>query len=149
MLKSFISLFFCYSFILILGVSCENAKGKDYTTEEAVLKREINARLKELDSLSEKLKQNGIDPQKIHKDIEQLLLVSKDSENLQASVNMSNNYFNTLSEEHLFNKSMLVHFSSEMNGKDISLALKQNELFILNQIALEKLDQKVELKSAH
>ncbi|HQQ94456.1 MAG TPA: hypothetical protein PLQ93_07870 [Bacteroidia bacterium] len=129
-------------------MACTDTK-HDTGPEEAILQKEIDSRLKSFDSLSNELKSIGIDPTAIHLEIAQLLLVSKDVENLGASVSMSNTYFEKLADKHQFNQSMIVKLNREMAPEDISLALKQNELVVLNQIFLQKLQGHVDLKPAY
>ena len=58
---------------------------------EGMLSKEIQLRLNELLPLKDSLVVKGIDPEAIHTRFQDLLLMSKDQENLQASVNLSNN----------------------------------------------------------
>ncbi len=116
---------------------------------EGMLSKEIQLRLGELQTLKDTLLLLNIAPEAIHARFEELLLLSKDRENLQASVNLSNKYLNDLCAKHRFNSSALTQLNLDMTSTEISYLLKQNELNILNQVILQKMNRSVNLESAH
>lgn len=139
-------------FVLILLIplltSCASPE-KPQHAGEGMLSKEIQLRLNELLPLKDSLIMKSIDPDAIHTRFQDLLLMSKDQENLQASVNLSNNYLNTLCAQHQFNSSALKELNTSMSLSEISYLLKQNELNILNQVVLQKMNLNVSLESAH
>lgn len=132
----------------LLFFSCkEDAK----TTSEgsSMLVKEIQLRLNDFEKEADSLKTKGIDPNAIHTRFQELLLVSKDVENLQASVNMHKALLDEICSTHQLNRSQLLEINSSMSLEQIDLILKQNELQLFNQIWMNKLSRNVELKTAH
>lgn len=113
----------------------------------AMLVREIQDRLDGFVGLSDSLKAKKIDPSAIHKRFQELLLMSKDVENLQACVNMHKNYLDETCRVHELNRSQLLEINSSMSLEQIELVLKQNELQLLNQIWLQLFKGTIELQS--
>lgn len=131
-----------------LFASCASPEQPQHAGE-AMLSKEIQLRLNELQGLKDSLMVKGIEPEAIHTRFGDLLLMSKDHENLQAAVNLSNQYLNELCSKHQFNASALNELNTGMSLSEISYLLKQNELNILNQVMLQKLNRSVSLESAH
>lgn len=128
--------------------SCSSSQEPTYAGE-GMLSKEIQLRLNELQPLKDSLILKGIAPEAIHSRFGDLLLMSKDHENLQAAVNLSNQYVSELCTKHQFNPSALNELNTGMSLSEISFLLKQNELNILNQVVLQKLNRSVSLESAH
>jgi hypothetical protein len=134
--------------LITLLTACASPEEQKHAGE-GMLSKEIQLRLTELQSLSDSLLIKGIEPEAIHTRFQELLLMSKDHENLQASVILTNKYLNELCAEHQFNSSALKQMNTEMTLSEISYVLKQNELNILNQILLQKMNRSVSLETAH
>jgi hypothetical protein len=135
----FLAMFFCFS--------CGETE-KTFVAEENRLIKEIQQRLEELRPLKDSLSSIGIEPEAIHTRFQELLLMSKDIENPRAFINISNQYISDLCAKHEFNPSALQTLSTNFSLAEISFHLKQNELNILNQILLQKLNRIVNLETA-
>lgn len=141
--------YFFVSLTFLLSLfSCREAS-KQFDQEELMLNREIQVRLKELEPFQDTLQAMGLEPESIHKRFQDFLLMSKDVENLQASVNLSNRYLNDLCAEHRLNSSSFHILKTNLSLSEISYFLKQNELNVLNQLVFQKLNRKVNLHTAH
>lgn len=134
-------------FFVGLLISC-GPEEKQAVPGTDMLNREIQARLGDLLADSASLKGQGISPGAIHTRFQDFLLISKDVENLQASVGLHNQYLTALCTEHQFNKSQLLDLHTGMSTEEIDFTLKQNELQIFNQIWMQKLNKSIDLKSA-
>jgi hypothetical protein len=60
--------------------------------------------------------------------------MSKDVENIQASINLSKKFFDGLAVKSQINRSDFVDITNEMSLEEIATALKSNELNFFNQI---------------
>lgn len=140
-MKKCLLLLFALAFV---GCESGNALQK---IDEGVLDKEIKWRLDSLAAYKKLQESKTIDCEGIHKSIQDLILVSKDVENTKASVNLANTYLDELAQNYKLNSSMLVYLTNEMDSKQISYLLKQNELSILNAIMLQKLNIIVPLKA--
>jgi len=135
----FLAIFICFS--------CGETE-KSFIEEENRLIKEIQQRLEELRPLKDSLNKIGLEPEAIHARFQELLLMSKDVENPRACVNTSNQFVSDLCSKHGFNPSALQTLSTDFSLAEISFHLKQNELNILNQILLQKLNRIVNLETA-
>jgi hypothetical protein len=79
------------------------------------------------DSLAQRVRE-------IDKRISEFILISKDIENLAASVSLSNAYFNELSEEFKLKSSDFSSLHPQMHVNEIAVRLRQNELNLFNQL---------------
>jgi hypothetical protein len=68
--------------------------------------------------------------------INDFILLSKDVENLGASVQLSNEYFQELAAEFTMNSADFGPVATNMHVNEISVILKKNELNFLNQLVL-------------
>jgi hypothetical protein len=71
------------------------------------------------------------------KEINNIILLSKDVENLGASVYLGNACFKKLAKQEGFNNSDFTELTTGMHVNDIATVLKQNELNFLNQLLLK------------
>lgn len=140
-MKKCLLLLFALAFV---GCESGNALQK---IDEGVLDKEIKWRLDSLTAYTKLQESKTIDCAGIHKRIQDLILLSKDIENTKASISIANAYLDELSQSYMLNSSMLVYLSKEMDSKQISYLLKQNELSILNTIMLQKLNITIPLKA--
>lgn len=136
-------------FISLLFLSAFSCKENTQTNTEgsAMLVKEINSRLLELENKADSLKKTGIDPSAIHSRFQELLLMSKDVENLQASVNLHKTYLDEVCQAHGLNRSQLLEINSSMDLEQIDLIFKQNELQLLNQVWMRKLEGNIKLET--
>jgi hypothetical protein len=70
----------------------------------------------------------------IDKEINNIILLSKDIENIQASVSKANTFFLALATTYKINDSDFTKINTAMHVDEISSVLKQNELSFLNQV---------------
>jgi hypothetical protein len=75
--------------------------------------------------------------QKIHKHVNELILLSKDIENPGASVHLANSFFNEQAEKYNLIASDFREISKDHHMDEIAEALRQNELNLLNQLILK------------
>jgi hypothetical protein len=73
----------------------------------------------------------------IHKRVGELLLLSKDIENIKSNAALSDAYFQSLARAHRISATELLKTDPHLNPNEIELILKQNELTILNHLAFE------------
>lgn len=88
------------------------------------------AKLKELkfaDSLQ-------VDILEVHTEVDRFLLLSKDIENLDVSINLSRKYFDELSQKFNFKRTDFTDINKTMTLEEIANALKGNELNFYNQV---------------
>lgn len=69
----------------------------------------------------------------VDKEVDRLLLMSKDIENIQASINLSKKFFDELAAKHQMNRADFTDITKEMTLEEIANALKGNELNFFNQ----------------
>jgi hypothetical protein len=70
----------------------------------------------------------------IDKEVDNLILISKDIENLSASINRANSFFDALTAEFRLQIKDFTKLNTGMHVDEIELVLKQNELNLFNQI---------------
>lgn len=116
-------------FITLIGfASCKN---KDHSKEsESYFKTEIAGRIEKVDQLDS----TYIDPHKIDEEINKFILLSKDIENLNASIIRSTQFFNTISMKYQLNRADFTNIDKSMTLDQMAMVLKGNELNLFNQI---------------
>ncbi|MFO0356377.1 MAG: hypothetical protein ACK50A_05435 [Sphingobacteriaceae bacterium] len=113
---------------LIVFASCKN---KDHSKEsESYFKTEIAGRIEKIDQLDS----TYIDPHKIDEEINKFILLSKDIENLNASINRSTQFFDTISIKYQLNRADFTNIDKSMTLDQMAMVLKGNELNLFNQI---------------
>jgi hypothetical protein len=110
--------------------------------------KEIRDRVKTINDLNKDRDTLIIDPAAVQKKVEDLILVSKDVENLSASVNMGNTYFAEMAKRYHLNSSDIKQLNTGMHVNDIASALKQNEMALFNHVLLQVNKDAVPLHSA-
>ncbi len=133
--------------VFIISACCSS--NTDSIEDESLYIKEIQLRLTELHFFKDSLLCQGISIDSIHQKFSDLLLISKDIENKNAAANLSNLYVADLCEHHQLNAFNLQKITSNMHSSEVSFLLKQNELTILNQILLQKLNRTIPLQTAH
>lgn len=139
---------FLFPIVLALFLLACEQPTQTHEADEAMLNQEIQSRLTELEPHTAYLHALGLEPQAIHKRFQDILLMTKDIENLKASVNIGNAYTTELCEKQGFNPSSILKLNTQQSLSELAAVLKQNELTILNYILLQKLDGTVPLHSA-
>jgi hypothetical protein len=84
----------------------------------------------------------------IDRRVGEIILISRDVENLKASVNVSNSYFAELSGEFGLNPKDFNSIHTGMHVNEIAVMLRQNELNLLNQL-LFRLSEEPAIYTAH
>jgi hypothetical protein len=110
--------------------SCTDRKRKEES--EAYFNKEIAGRMSAIIDL--KLADSIVDVTEVNKEVDRLLLMSKDVENIQASINLSKKFFDELAVKNQINRSDFVDITKEMSLEEIANALKGNELNFFNQV---------------
>lgn len=100
---------------------------------EAYFKEEIDFRIKKINEINAS-DSIAIDPLKIDAEINKLVLLSKDIENINASINKSKLFFDTIALQLNINRHDFIDIDKTMTLEEISTALKSNELNIFNQV---------------
>ena len=134
--------------LTVLFSACSNPKDKDSTEMLDYLDVQISERMKIIDLLPEDSVPEKPDAQALHKRLDEIILISKDVENIGASVSLANNFFKTLSEKYGFSAADLVMLNSGMHVDEIAEHIKQNELSFLNQYILRFTTHAVPLSTA-
>lgn len=121
--------------LLILG-ACQNTKD----TNEALthFDKEIANRMETLNS--QVISGDSLKPKinLIHEEVTHLILLSKDIENINASVMRANSFFDALAAEFRINLSDFTKLNTGMHVNEIELILKQNELNLYNQLIFKQ-----------
>lgn len=137
-------------FCLILAFNgCSNGRDKLALEKREYLEQLIKDRIQILnalpaDSIPEKPDVSGLD-----KRVNELILISRDVENLQASVNLANDFFADLAERYKLSSADFTRLNSGMHVNEIESVMKQNELSFLNQYILRFSSQPLPLHTAH
>ena len=134
--------------MISLGVfSCSTSENKNRKIDGS-FNKEIGERIKILNKDSIQTDPLKIDPNEIDSAVNTLILLSKDIENISASINTSNNYFDTLASQHGFSPYEFIKVKNGMHVDDIATTLKQNELIFFNKILLKNNKSDLLLHSA-
>jgi hypothetical protein len=110
--------------------SCTDRECKEEA--EAYFNKEIGSRMAAIRDL--KLADSIVSVTEVDEEVNRLLLMSKDIENVQASINLSKKFFNELAAKNQINRTDFVDITAEMSLEEIATALKGNELNFFNQI---------------
>lgn len=120
-----------YFIILVFFAQCAGNNREKQT--EAYFKEEIDGRIQKINEL--KIKDSlDINPKQIDDEINKLVLMSKDIENIKASINKSKMFFDTIAVKLNINRKDFIDIDKTMTLEEIATALKSNELNIFNQV---------------
>lgn len=133
--------------ISLIFSSCSNSENKNRKIDGS-FNKEIGDRIKILNKDSVQSDSLKIDPNEIDSVVNTLILLSKDIENISASINKSNSYFDTLASQHGFSPYDFIKLKNGMHVDDIATTLKQNELTFFNKILLKNNKSDLLLHSA-
>ena len=120
-------------FSRIILLSCSRKKANNIANTEYINKQ-IAERITLLNSVNDSLVP---DAAKITSEIDKLILLSKDVENIDASINQSNIYFEKAQKEFSLDTISYIKLSKEMELADITGFIKKNELNLLNKIIMK------------
>lgn len=124
--------FYIILVLFFLNVACRNSNQNKEM--DLYFEREIKGRMKILNAYLKSNDSGKINVSEIDKEVNNIILLSKDVENLGASVNRANKYFKALSEKYEINSFDFTTLSVAMHPNDIATILKQNELNVFNQL---------------
>lgn len=128
-------LFHILFFFLLISCSSDN-ENKNRKVDES-FNSEIANRIKLLNQDSVQTDSIKINAPEVDSIVNSLILLSKDVENIGASVNKSNNYFDTLAFKNKISSHNFIKLKNGMHVDDIATILKQNELSFFNLILLK------------
>ena len=132
---------------MIIAVSCVDNQNKNQAMDLNVDK-EVRDRIGMIKNYANKNDTVFIDPEEVDKKVQDMILLSKDIENLSASVNLSNQYFKDLCSRFQLNYEEFEHLNTGMHVNDIASVLKRNELLFLNYILLKNGSDAVPMRTA-
>lgn len=120
---------------LVLLFSCRQPNNNNNKLENEHLDKQI---LKRIDVISASEKADSIMPAlyDINREVGQLILLSKDVENIGASINKSNAYFVTAAKQYDLDSAGFMKLEKSIPLNDVETTIKKNELNLLNQIIL-------------
>ena len=122
-------------FFAVIFLSCRN---EDLTHDmNAYFEKEISARRTILDTLKANNDSLIVNTKAVHEEVNNFILLSKDIENLSASVNIANAYFQNLAHTYGIVESDFSILNTGMHTNEIAVILKQNELNFFNQLILK------------
>lgn len=124
------------SIVFILLFGCIDNHNKNQAIDISI-EKEIRERIVKIKTIAKQNDTVFVDPDEVDKKIRDLILISKDIENLRASVNLANQYFIELSRRFGLNVDDFQKINGGMHVDDIASALKQNEMIFLNHILLK------------
>lgn len=75
-----------------------------------------------------------LSPVKIDRDVNNMIMMTKDIENIRTTVITSNNYFRSLAVNHHINPADFPGLNLDMELDEMASLLKQNELNFFNQV---------------
>lgn len=133
--------------ITLVLFSCSNSENKNRKIDGS-FNTEIGERIKMLNKDSIQTDSLKINPNEIDSIVNTLILLSKDIENISASINKSNSYFDTLASQHGFSPYDFIKVKNGVHVDDIATTLKQNELTFFNKILLKNNKSDLLLHSA-
>lgn len=112
------------------------------------VEKEIRDRVKSIQQLNQEKDTVIIDPVAVEKKVAELILLSKDIENLSAAVSLANAYFDEKIRLHRMNASDIKILNTAMHADDMASALKQNEMVLFNHVLLKVSNNAVPLHAA-
>lgn len=133
--------------LVMCQLSCVDNSNKNQAIDSSV-EKEISERITKIKALSLQNDTVFVDPDKVDKRIRELILLSKDIENLNACANLSNQYFLELSKTHGINVTEFQKLNTGMHINDMATALKQNEMLFFNHILLKTGIEAIPIHSA-
>lgn len=133
-------------FCLVIVSSCRNSNPNEEM--DACFDADIKNRMDVLNRFNTVQDSLHINVSHIQKEVDNLLLLSKDIENLSAVVNKANHYFDVVSEQYAIRKLEFIPLTTFMHVNEIASVLKQNELNLLNELVFKTNASTISLHSA-
>ena len=128
-----------YSFIFFISYvlfACNASENKNRKIDGPI-NTEIGARIKLLNTGGVQADSLKINPNEVDSIVNSLILLSKDIENISASIGKSNTYFDKLAAKYKLNSYSFIPVKNGMHVDDIATTLKQNELSFFNMMLLK------------
>lgn len=123
-------------FTLLFFVACSEPDKENRKTG-ASFSKEIGQRIKLLNKDSVQTDSLKVNPNEVDSIVNILILLSKDIENISASVNKSNSYFSGLATKYSLSDHEFIKLKNGMHVDAIATILKDNELKFFNLILLK------------
>lgn len=139
------SLFFLLALVACGGVNDGN---KNQAGDEFV-DQEIADRIRKIGELNKELDTLLINTQEVDKRVNELVLLSKDVENLGASVFLANSFFAEMAARYAIPQREFKEVNTRMHANDIASMIRQNEMVLLNQVILRSGNEGILLRTAH
>lgn len=133
-----------FTICLLIVVTFSFCKNEDPGKEmNAWFEKEISNRREILDTLKVSNDSLKINTAAVHQEVNDLILLSKDVENLSALVDRANAYFLNLAHSYGVNYADFTELNTKMSLSEIASVLKQNELNLLNQVIFKSRPQQL------
>ncbi len=130
------ALYILFGFLLLISCS-ESDAHKSKRKMTASYEKEIGSRIKLLNNDTIQTNELKVNPNEVDSIVNTLILLSKDVENMQASVIRSNQYFEGLASRHGLSSHEFEKIKVRMQLDDVVAILKDNELKFFNMILLK------------
>lgn len=127
----------CFIIVVIVLFFACSENNKENRKTGASFSKEIGERIKLLNKDSVQTDSLKVDPNKVDSIVNTLILLSKDIENISASVNKSNQYFSSLATKYSLSDHEFIKLKNGMHVDAIATILKDNELKFFNLILLK------------
>ena len=137
----------CLIPVFLLVFACTDNSNKNQSMDNYVDK-EIRDRVKSIEELNRQKDTVIIDPVAVEHKVGELILLSKDIENLSAAVGLGNAYFDEMAKRYHLNASDIKQLEKGMHINDMASALKQNEMALFNHVLLRVNKNAVPLHTA-
>ncbi len=125
---------FCFLFFISCSESDDHKSKRKMT---ASYEKEIGSRIKLLNNDTIQTNELKVNPNEVDSIVNTLILLSKDVENMQASVIRANQYFEGLASRHELSLHEFEKIKVRMQLDDVVAILKDNELKFFNMILLK------------
>lgn len=125
-----------FGILVCLLVACRSKQTSEFSQINTYLKKEVNNRLAIYTAIpSDSLMLPG-DLVAVDRRVQDLILLSKDLENLGASVGMANRFFEQLALKYGMESSVFLRLNALMHVDEVEKIIRQNELSFLNLFLL-------------
>ncbi len=118
---------------ILLGLAFVSCAGSHTDSMNSYLISEIEARMESLEKCPG-MEESEIAPAELAKKTGELILISKDVENLRASVRLSNTYFEEIWDKAGLRKDEMMLLTTDMHTDEIQVRIHQNQLTLLNRL---------------
>ncbi len=129
--------------------ACGVNTGNKHKAGDEFMTMEINDRMKLIGEINNENDTLLINAAAVDKRVNELLLLSRDVENLGASVELSNTYFSELANQYNIPSSEFKKVDTRLHANDIGSLIRQNEMVLFNQVILRSGNAAFMLRTAH